>query len=68
MSKLRSMGYSATQSNTTLQTLKNVTAHTAQVRISSRLYTKMDFTFTAATQNSAGSSATAHRDRHLRYL
>ena len=59
VSKLSSMGYSATQSNTTLQTLKNVTAHTPKYASPSRLYTKMDFTFTAATQNSAGSSATA---------
>lgn len=59
MSKLSSMGYSATQSNTTLQTLKNVTAHTPKYASPSRLYTKMDFTFTVSTQNSAGSSATA---------
>ena len=59
VSKLSSMGYSATQSNTTLQTLKNVTAHTPKYASPSRLYTKMDFTFTASTQNSAGSSATA---------
>lgn len=59
VSKLQSMGYSATQSNTTLQTLKNVTAHTPKYASPSRLYTKMDFTFTAATKNSAGASATA---------
>lgn len=59
VTKLQSMGYSATQSNTTLQTLKNVTAHTPKYASPSRLYTKMDFTFTAATKNSAGSSATA---------
>lgn len=59
VSKLSSMGYSATQNNTTLQTLKNVTAHTPKYASPSRLYTKMDFTFTASTQNSAGSSATA---------
>ena len=59
VSKLSSMGYSATQSNTTLQTLKNVTAHTPKYASPSRLYTKMDFTFTVSTQNSAGSSATA---------
>lgn len=59
VSKLSSMGYSATQSNTTLQTLKNVTAHTPKYASPSRLYTKMDFTFTASTQNSSGSSATA---------
>ena len=59
VSKLQSMGYSATQGNTTLQTLKNVTAHTPKYASPSRLYTKMDFTFTAATKNSAGSSATA---------
>ncbi len=59
VSKLSSMGYSATQSNTTLQTLKNVTAHTPKYASPSRLYTKMDFTLTAATKNSAGSSATA---------
>lgn len=59
VTKLQSMGYSATQSNTTLQTLKNVTAHTPKYASPSRLYTKMDFTFTASTQNSAGSSATA---------
>ena len=59
VTKLQSMGYSATQGNTTLQTLKNVTAHTPKYASPSRLYTKMDFTFTAATKNSAGSSATA---------
>lgn len=59
VTKLQSMGYSATQSNTTLQTLKNVTAHTPKYASPSRLYTKMDFTLTAATKNSAGSSATA---------
>ena len=59
VTKLQSMGYSATQSNTTLQTLKNVTAHTPKYASPSRLYTKMDFILTAATKNSAGSSATA---------
>lgn len=59
VTKLQSMGYSATQGNTTLQTLKNVTAHTPKYASPSRLYTKMDFTFTAATKNSAGASATA---------
>ena len=59
VTKLQNMGYSATQGNTTLQTLKNVTAHTPKYASPSRLYTKMDFTFTAATKNSAGSSATA---------
>ena len=59
VTKLQSMGHSATQGNTTLQTLKNVTAHTPKYASPSRLYTKMDFTFTAATKNSAGASATA---------
>lgn len=59
VTKLQNMGYSATQGNTTLQTLKNVTAHTPKYASPSRLYTKMDFTFTAATKNSAGASATA---------
>ena len=36
-----------------------MTAHTPKYASPSRLYTKMDFTFTAATKNSAGASATA---------
>ena len=58
VAKLRGQGYSATLSNTTLQTLKSVTPHTPKYASPSRLYTKMDFTLTASTQNASGQSVT----------
>lgn len=58
VSKLRAQGYSSTLANTTLQTLKSVTPHTPKYASPSRLYTKMDFTFTVSTQNASGQSVT----------
>ncbi len=58
VAKLSAQGYAATSGNTTLQTLKGVTPHTPMYASPSRLYTKMDFTLTANTQNSAGQSVT----------
>lgn len=59
VSQLKSAGYAATEGNTTLQTLKSVTPHTPKYASPSRLYTKMDFTLTAKTQNSSGGQTTA---------
>ncbi|MBQ7868074.1 MAG: SH3 domain-containing protein [Clostridia bacterium] len=47
-------GYAATYENTTLGTLKSVAPHTPKYVSPSRLYSKMDFTFTATTQSRAG--------------
>ena len=58
VAKLRGQGYSATLDNTTLQTLKSVTPHTPKYASPSRLYTKMDFTLTASTQNASWESVT----------
>lgn len=57
VSSLQRSGYPATQANTTLQTLKSVTPHTPMYGSPSRLYTKMDFTFTVSTQNASGQTA-----------
>ena len=54
ISKLNQLGYAANAGNTTLKTLKSVTPHTPKYASPSRLYTKMDFTFTVSTQNAAG--------------
>lgn len=51
---LSGMGYAATTSNTTLQTLQAVTPHTPMYASPSRLYTKMDFTMRVETLTSAG--------------
>lgn len=59
VSALSSAGYSATSSNTTLGTITAIVAHTPKYSSPSRLYTKMDFTLTATTLNSAGATVTA---------
>ena len=51
---LQRSGYPATADNTTLKTLKSVTPHSPMYASPSRLYTKMDFTFTVSTQNASG--------------
>ncbi len=56
---LASAGYAATGGNTSLTTIKSIVAHTPKYASPSRLYTKMDFSLTAATVNAAGSSVTA---------
>lgn len=56
---LQRSGYPATDANTALKTLKSVTPHTPMYASPSRLYTKMDFTFTASTQNAAGQASLA---------
>lgn len=58
ISKLTQLGYAATQSNTTLKTLKSVTPHTPKYASPSRLYTKMDFSLTVSTQNASGQNVT----------
>ncbi len=54
---LQRSGYPATAENTTLKTLKSVTPHTPMYASPSRLYTQMDFTFTASTVNASGQAA-----------
>lgn len=56
---LMAAGYGATAYNTTLVTLKSVTAHTPKYASPSKLYTKLDFTLAASTQTVGGASATA---------
>ena len=51
------LGYPANAANTTLKTLKSVTPHTPMYASPSRLYTKIDFTFTVSTYNAAGRAA-----------
>lgn len=58
ITKLNSLGYNATQSNTTLGTLQSITPHTPKYSAPSRLYTKMDFTFGVQTKNAAGNTVT----------
>lgn len=58
VTKLHSLGYNASQSNTALGVLQSVTPHTPKYASPSRLYTKMDFTFTVQTQNTAGNAVT----------
>ncbi|MCI6377324.1 MAG: SH3 domain-containing protein [Clostridiales bacterium] len=62
VSRLVSMGYAASQNNTTLVTLKSITPHTPMYASPSRLYTKMDFVLTANTQGAAGVSVTVTCD------
>lgn len=59
VAKLQQNGYTATSSNTVLQTLKNVTPHTPKYATPSRLYTKMDFTMDVLTQNAYGGQTSA---------
>ncbi|MEA4927261.1 MAG: SH3 domain-containing protein [Candidatus Limiplasma sp.] len=59
VSALSASGYAATSANTTLATLKSVVVHTPMYASPSKLYTKMDFTLTATTRNSAGGAVTA---------
>lgn len=54
ISRLQRSGYLASEENTVLKTLKNVTPHTPMYASPSRLYTKMDFTFTVSTDNASG--------------
>ncbi|HPS81132.1 MAG TPA: SpoIID/LytB domain-containing protein, partial [Candidatus Limiplasma sp.] len=56
---LRAAGYSATTSNTTLGTIQSIVAHTPMYASPSKLYTKLDFTLTASTANSAGATVSA---------
>ncbi len=56
---LQSAGYSANTSNTTIQLIKSVTAHTPMYASPSRLYTKMDFSLSVTTANSSGSTVSA---------
>lgn len=58
IAKLNQLGYAASYSNTTLQTLKSVTPHTPKYASPSRLYTKMDFTLSLKTQNASGQTVT----------
>lgn len=58
ISKLSATGYAATSANTTLKTLKSITPHTPKYASPSRLYTKLDFTFTVSTQNASGQTVT----------
>jgi len=58
VAQLQRNGYPATFDNTTLQTLTSVEPHTPMYESPSRLYTKMDFSFTAAARNSAGQTVT----------
>lgn len=53
VSALVGAGYNATSSNTTLQTINGVTAHTPMYASPSRLYTKMNFSLTVTTYNSS---------------
>ena len=53
IAKLSQSGYYATQSNTTLGTLLSMTPHSPKYASPSRLYTKMDFRFTAAVNGSS---------------
>ncbi|NCB05312.1 MAG: SpoIID/LytB domain-containing protein, partial [Clostridia bacterium] len=55
---LNAMGYRATTSNTSIQTISAVTPHTPKYDSPSRLYTKMDFQLTARTVDGYGSTAT----------
>ncbi|MCE5342337.1 MAG: SpoIID/LytB domain-containing protein, partial [Eubacteriales bacterium] len=59
VSALAAAGYAAISANTTLSMVKSIVAHTPMYASPSRLYTKMDFTLTAATQNSSGATVTA---------
>ncbi len=59
VSALQAKGYQATAANTTLGTISSVLPHTTKYASPSRLYTKMDFTVSATTQNSAGGSVAA---------
>lgn len=54
IASLQRSGYLANEYNTELRTLKGVTPHTPMYPSPSRVYTKMDFTFTVSTYNSAG--------------
>lgn len=58
ISRLNQTGYSANSSNTLLKTLQSVTPHTPMYASPSRVYTKMDFTFTVSTQNAMGQTVT----------
>ncbi len=53
VSALVSAGYNATSSNTTLQTINGVTAHTPMYASPSRLYTKLNFSLSVTTYNSS---------------
>jgi stage II sporulation protein D len=56
VSVLASAGYNATANNTTIQTIKSISANTPMYASPSRLYTKMDFTLSANTCNSSNVS------------
>jgi len=56
VASLKRSGYASTSENTQLKTLQNVVAHTPMYPYPSRVYTKIDFTFTVSTQNSSGHS------------
>lgn len=53
VSALAGAGYNATYSNTTLQTINSVTAHTPMYASPSRLYTKMNFSLSVTTYNAS---------------
>ena len=55
---LKRSGYPATSDNTVLQTLQSIVANTPMYSAPSRLYTRMDFSVTASTRNSAGQTVT----------
>lgn len=54
---LQRLGYPASETNIKLQSLKNVIPHTPMYASPSRLYTKMDFTFTVVAPNASGQTA-----------
>ena len=60
--KLNQMGYAVSASSVALQTLRSVTPHTPMYASPSRLYTKLDFTLTAATPVVSGISVTVTCD------
>ncbi len=54
ISSLQRSGYPAAEGNTRLISLKSVTPHSPMYASPSRVYTKMDFTFSLSTVNTAG--------------
>jgi len=54
ISSLQRSGYPADSGNTNLIALKNAAPHTPMYASPSRVYTKMDFTFSLSTVNAAG--------------
>jgi len=53
VSVLKSAGYNASTSNTTVKTIKSITPHTPKYASPSELYTEMDFTLTVTTYNAS---------------